>query len=211
MRYSTQYVQFGTLGYGHNYSMRNIRIECVSDIQLNHWENNTQELMKEGILKSSEFNDIGMPIRYIRDTINGSTVNDYNHWNEVQVYNYVGENIAWGKDLTYGHDTTTVGTLSNSVATDGLIDSNWVSGSNWIKLDLGFPENIHKIKIWHYYPDGRTYYNNVTEVSLDGVNWYTVYKGQKPETVAGNEIILSSANTSFQKNGEIFSREFIEL
>lgn len=215
MRYSTQYFQFGTLGYTYNYSIRNLRIECIDDIQLNHWDNKEADLTKEGILKSLEFNDIGMPIRYIRDTISGNTVNTGNHWNEFQVYNYVGENIAWGRALTYGSGTTQSGTVSNGYITDGKVNSSYNSfsgGSNaWVKLDLGYVENIHKIKIWHYYPDGRTYYNNITEVSTDGTNWITVYKGQKPETAAGNEIILTSANTQLLKNGEIFANEFIEL
>lgn len=215
MMYSTQYVQFGTLGYGMNYSMRNIRVECINDIQLNHFGNKNIDLTKSGLLKSSEFNDIGMPIRYIRDTVSGNTANTGSHWNEFEVYNYVGENIAWGRDLTYGKDATTSGTLVNSVATDGLVNSSWIGGQSgdnaWAKLDLGYIENIHKIKIWHYYPDGRTYYNNVTEVSVDGTNWITVYKGQKPETVAGNEIILTSPTLQMQKNGEIFSNEIIEL
>ena len=215
LMYSCKYVQFGTLGYSMNYSMRNIRIECIDDIQLNHWEDDSPELTKQGVLTSPEFNDIGMPIRYVRDTINGNTVNTANHWNEFQVYNYVGENIAWGKNLTYGQNTTQKGTYSNHVATDGTVSSSYVGSTNgdnsWVILDLGYIENIHKIKIWHYYPDGRTYYNNVTEVSVDGTNWITVYKGQKPETAAGNEIILHSPNTQIEKNGELFSREIIEL
>lgn len=209
-RYSCQYFLFSTLGEGHNYSMKNIRIEAVDDIQLNHDYKKDVNLTKQGILNLSEFNDIGMPIRYIRDTISGNTVNTGNHWNEFEVYNYVGENLAWGRNLTY-----TNGTYSNSVATDGKIDSNYISVGNgnnvWIMFDLGYVENIHKIKIWHYYPDGRTYYNNVTEVSTDGTNWITVYKGQKPETAAGNEIILTSPTLQVQNNGEVFSNELIEI
>lgn len=205
-RYSCQYFIFSTLGEGHNYSMRNIRIEAIDEIQLNHDYKQDIDLTKQGILKSSEFNDIGMPIRYIRDTINGSTANTANHWCEFEVYNYVGENIAWGRDVKLG--TTT---HSNSVATDGIINSSYIQGNPTLTFDIGYIENIHKIKIWHYYPDGRTYYNNVTEVSVDGVNWYTVYSGQKPETAAGNEIILSANKTLFKKNGEVFANELIEL
>lgn len=211
LMYSCQYVQFGTLGYSMNYSMRNIKVECIDNIQLNHFDKYKVDLTKQGVLKSSEFNDIGMPIRYVRDTIHGSTANTNNHWNEIEIYNYVGENIAWGKD---------VNGYANTVATDGIINSNYTGTQGQynvgdtgttITIDIGYIENIHKIKIWHYYLDGRTYYNNVTEVSVDGVNWYTVYSGQKPETAAGNEIILSANKTLFKKNGEVFANELIEL
>ena len=206
MRYSCQYFMFSTLGYAHTYSIRNLRIERIDDIQLNHFGNKDSDLTKNGLLKSSEFNDIGMPIRYIRDTINGSTANTANHWCEFEVYNYVGENIAWGRDVKLG--TTT---YSNSVATDGIINNSYIQGNPTLTFDIGYIENIHKIKIWHYYPDGRTYYNNVTEVSADGTNWFTVYQGQKPETAAGNEIILSAKEALIKKNGEIFANEIIEL
>jgi len=205
-RYSCQYFIFSTLGEGHNYSMRNIRIEAIDEIQLNHDYKQDIDLTKQGVLQSSEFNDIGMPIRYVRDTINGSTANTANHWCEFEVYNHVGENIAWGRDVKVG--TTT---YSNSVATDGIINSSYIQGNPTLTFDIGYIENIHKIKIWHYYPDGRTYYNNVTEVSSDGTNWITVYKGQKPETAAGNEIILTSPTAQMQKNGEVFCNNIIEL
>ncbi len=210
IRYSCKYFRFTTLGYNHNYSIRNIRIECINNIQLDHTYKNEVDLTKQGVLTSTEFNDIGMPIRYIRDTIAGSTANTYNHWNEMQIFNYVGENIAWGKDVVINNTN-----YSNSVITDGIINSSYIpsglAGTVTAQIDLGYIENIHKIKIWHYYPDGRTYYNNVTEVSVDGVNWHTVYSGQKPETAAGNEIILSANKTLFKKNGEVFANELIEL
>jgi hypothetical protein len=37
-----------------------------------------------------------------------------------------------------------------------------------------------------------------------------VYSGEKPETVSGNEIILSPTNTSVYNNGIIMAHEFIE-
>jgi len=71
-------------------------------------------------------------------------------------------------------------TFTNSVATDGIINNSYISvnsGTKYITLDLGKPQWIQKIIIWHYFKDGRTYHNNITEVSLDGENWYTVYEG----------------------------------
>ena len=209
IRYSCKYFQFATLGYTHNYSMRNIRIECVSDYQeaVDEYSIVSPQFERNGTVDALEYIETGMDIRYIRDIINGSTANTGNHWNEIQVFNNVGENIAWGKDIKIG--TTN---YPNSVATDGVVDSQWRENGTQttMVLDLGFIEHINVIKIWHYYPDGRTYYNNTTEVSSDGTNWFTVYSGQKKETPDGNIINLSQPTMSIKKNGNINVCDIIE-
>lgn len=210
MRYSCQYFQFSTLGYSHNYSMRNIKIECISDYQvpINHDYEITPSITKQGIVFAGNFINVGMPVRYVRDSTSGNSVNSYNHWNEFQIFNYVGENIAWGKNVTVNGTT-----FSNSVVTDGTVNSSYIypgTGTKTAQIDLGYIEHIDSIKIWHYYPDGRTYNNNVTEVSVDGSNWITVYSGQKPETSSGNEILLSPDKMSISKTGMISAYEFIE-
>ena len=210
MRYSCQYFIFSTLGYSHNYSLRNLRIECISDYQECHKRDYeiSPQFYKTGIIQAPFFNEVGMDIRYVRDTTNGSTANANSHWCEFQVFNDVGENIAWGRDVKI--DSTN---YSNSVITDGIVNSAYIgtsSGSHSLIFDIGFVEHVTKIKIWHYYPDGRTYHSNVTEVSVDGTNWFTVYQGEKPETSAGNEIILSPAYMSIYKSGDIWANEFIE-
>ena len=208
--YSCRYFRFSTIGYTHNYSIRNIRIECISDYQecpIRDYEL-TSQFYKTGIIYAPSFNEVGMNIRYVRDTTNGSTANANSHWCEFQVFNDVDENIAWGRDVKI--DNTN---YSNSVMTDGIVNSSYIgtsSGSHSLIFDIGFVEHITKIKIWHYYPDGRTYYENKTEVSVDGTNWFTVYQGQKAETSAGNEIILSPAYMSIYKSGDIWANEFIE-
>lgn len=215
MRYSGKYVQFGTLGYGMNYSLRNIKVECISDYQIIDWEKQDSDIKKTGIIEANHFNEIGAKIRYVKDWISGNTVNTSNHWNEFKIINSVGENIAWGKDLKYGSGTTQSGTHSNSVATDGIINSSYVSGAggndSWAMIDLGYVEEIHKVHIWHYYPDGRTYYNNKVEVSADGTNWWTIYTGQKPETAAGNEILVTNSQAQIYRTGEIKANQFYEI
>lgn len=211
IRPTCQYVQFHTLGYSHNYSMRNIRLECISDYQecpyYNH--NITPQINKNGIVQLGDFIECNMPIRYVRDSITGSTANSYNHWCEFEVFNSVGSNIALGKDIKFNNTV-----YSNSVATDGIINSSYIpsgtGGTVTALIDLGYVEDISKIKIWHYYPDGRTYHNNITEVSVDGEKWFTVYQGEKPETASGNEIILSPQYGSICENGRGYFNEFIE-
>lgn len=211
MRYSTKYIQFGTLGYSMNYSMRNINFECISDYQISNWEkNNNIDIKKTSIIEANLFNETGMKIRYVKDTISGSTANTANHWCEFKIINSVGENIAWGKDIK--NESGTI--YSNSSGTDGIVNSSYLdlsTGTRSAIIDLGYVEDIEKIQIWHYYPDGRTYYNNITEVSVDGTNWYTVYSGEKPETSAGNTIYLNPYQVQFFKAGTISAKNIYEI
>lgn len=201
MRYSTKYFKFSTLGYTHNYSMRNIKIECISDTQLNENVKNILSVGKNGQIKAFGYNELGRNIRYIRDTTNGSTANTANHLCEIQAFNSVGENIAWNKKVNDAYTLVTDGSTKSSP---------YYSTSGEAILDLEFIERIEKIKIWHYWADGRTYYDNVVEVSTDGNNWTQVYSGEHPETSDGFEIILIPENFKVNKNGTIYSTELYE-
>lgn len=211
VRATTAYIQFHTLAYTHNYSMRNIRLECISDYQerQDYDYNITPSITKQGLVNVGSFTNVGMPVRYIRDSITGNTVNSYNHWCEIQVFNMAGENVVLGRDVSINGTA-----YSNSILTDGIVDSSYlpsgVGSTASAVIDLGFVEQIERIKIWHYYPDGRTYSNNVTEVSVDGTNWIQIYKGEKPETVNGNEIFLVPNQMSVYKRGFIAANDFIE-
>lgn len=82
---------------------------------------------------------------------------------------------------------------SNAYLTDGITTTNpWYSngtGLQSVKVNLGSPQDISMVKVWHYYADGRTYHATKTEVSVDDVNWTTIYdsatSGTYPETSAG--------------------------
>lgn len=211
--YSAAYAQITTLAYNHSYQIRNLRLERLDTYQKSNWEPlNKIKTLKNTELQADLFNESGMKIRYVRDGTAGSTVNATNHYCEFQVFNSVGENIALGKNLI----STGGNTFANSVATDGVVDSQYISNGSgtdtvkYITFDNGFVEDVSRIKIWHYYPDGRTFYSNIVQVSVDGTNWITVYQGQRPETSAGNEIILSG-QPQFYYNGEVRAREFYEI
>lgn len=147
--------------------------------------------------------------RYIRDYINGSTVNSANHWAEIQAIDNLGVNVAKGKTVG-SNDTLTNGTL----ATDGILSNgyaNCASGLKYIQVDLeSVYENIDCLKIWHYYSDGRTYHNTKTQISTDGTNWTTVFdssvSGEYKETKYGHTIKLNdigehNSMMDFSENG----------
>jgi hypothetical protein len=150
-----------------------------------------------------EIYEVGMPIRYIRETMNGSSANAYNHWVEIQAYDKNGANVALGKSA------------SSALLTDGnTASSPYYSGTS-ANVDLGEVMIVSYLKIWHYYADGRTYYDVKTEVSADGVNWITVFDsnidGEYSETSSGNTILLRPQSFSIGMSGEIFTNELKEV
>jgi phage minor structural protein len=149
--------------------------------------------LKNGVLK----------VRYIRDWLNGNSVNNYNHWVEIKVMSGT-TNRASGKTPTSNYS------LSNgSRVTDNDTNSNnYASGasgvSQYVQIDLGAVyEDIDYIQVWHYYADGRTYNGTKVEVSADGITWTTVFdsalSGIYKETADGlivpiNNRVLNSFN-----------------
>lgn len=136
-------------------------------------------------------------IRYIRDWVNGSTSNTSNHWIQIQALNSSG-NMALGKTVT-SNQAPLVGVERKGLQgiTDGNVDTipyaDFAAGLTWVQVDLGAVFNIKQIKIHHYYGDGRTYNQTKTEVSLDGIDWFTLFdsaiQGTYVETSGGNAYI----------------------
>ncbi|QRK11773.1 right-handed parallel beta-helix repeat-containing protein [Archangium violaceum] len=91
---------------------------------------------------------------------------------DIGAYEYTGSttgaNVAAGK-------TFTGSTLTNAAAiTDGVTNNSTMSGYGTvingpqsIQVDLGASYSLTSIKLWHYYPDGRIYYDIVVQLSND--------------------------------------------
>jgi hypothetical protein len=203
------------------------------------YSESTSSVNQYGQLNTGMLSEGFLPVRYIRDWINGSTASTSNLWREIQAFDRWGRNVAfaadgtWSGDLTIADDnwnwnasryglnrgnTTTYKPLH--VITNGVSTSNKaLQCSGPITLDMGIIHYIDKIKIWHYYNDGRTYHNTKTEVSIDGVNWITVFdsaiEGEYAETSAGHTIRFDKPemynySAKFRKGGEILVEDFIE-
>lgn len=138
-------------------------------------------------------------VRYIKDCMNGSSVNTGNHWLELQAL-YNGINVAKGIVGTlYASDGTSISsynttTRAYSLATDGDITAaNYTYGSTktgnqCFVIDLGQTYDLDEIAIWHYWTDGRTYTDNYTYVSSDNSNWTKVIDKQEGETSQGKRV-----------------------
>lgn len=126
--------------------------------------------------------------RYIRDTVNGSTANANAYWNTIKA-------MQGGVDLAQGKLPTTNGTAGNFVnITDGN-DTTYgyvaATGSWYAQIDLGSIQALDSVQIIHYYLDGRTFHNVLTQISTDGVTWTTLYDS----TVSGEYVETSAGKT----------------
>ena len=147
----------------------------------------TASVDDRGSIHSSTFIQ-KLKARYIRDWLDGSTSNSGKHWLEVRAV-LDGVNISQGKPVTSNGTGARLGKV-----TDGTTDNGayaYVTGASpaWVQVDLGAIEEIDEVQVWHYNADGRTYYGTKTEVSIDGVNWFSLfdseYDGLYQETPAG--------------------------
>ena len=125
-------------------------------------------------------------IRYIRDWLSGSNRNTWNHWIEIQALDANGNNKAKWKKITATGTPWSTRPLSR--ITDGSLTWHLYTGfygkDQSVTVDLWKSYDIEKVKIWHYYPDGRTYNNTKTEVSVDGKTWTTLYDSAVSGTYA---------------------------
>lgn len=135
-------------------------------------------------------------IRYIKDTINGSSANVYNHWVEVQALMMQGNGYI---NLARGITPTATGSINNpTYATDGSLTNyaiNDTGTTTSLIIDLGALYPVDYIKVWHYFNDSRRYKNNTLSVGptltsgntpLETVLWQ--YSGEAyVETSAGRK------------------------
>ena len=185
----------------------------------------------QGQVNTGLINEGFIPVRYIRDWCNGSTANTSNHWVEIQAYDRWDRNIAYAANgydstVTFANNTTTQGlnaANSTSYKTFHLITNNSTTAANYISksagsksvtIDMGLIHYVNKIKVWHYWADGRKYHNTKTEVSVDGTDWITVFdsaiEGEYVESSSGHTITFEKMTPKFVKGGEIQVADIIE-
>ena len=145
--------------------------------------------------KNTDLNNV----RYIKNCINGDSVNSHNAWVEVQAI-VDGVNIAKGKTGNVynasGSIVTSLGTnYAYSYATDGIIDNvegskGYAMGSTYTGLqcfvvDLGNTYDLDEVGVWHYANDSRTYYDDATYVSSNNNLWKEVIDETRYEDHGG--------------------------
>lgn len=175
-----------------------IKIEVGNKVT--DWSPATEDMASKNDIKL--LNNQVIKVRYIRDWVNGNTVNAYANWVEIQAMQ-LSTNLALNKNVTASF-TPSAGILSS--ITNGNFDTNdnvytTSSGPQNVVVDLGqIYDSIDYIQIWHYYGDNRTFHNSKTEISIDGVNWYTIFDstntGEYIETLNGHIIQINFGNVA---------------
>lgn len=155
-------------------------------------ESNFTQRMDSIEMSISSKQDAGKTaIRYIRDWLNGSNMDNENRWVECQVIKDSSSdngkiNLAESATITAKDSSLNEIPLSN---VDRYNDSNTNSslyvggnsGRTCIEMDLGkIYTDIDYIKVWHYYADNRVY-NHQLQVSSDGVSWVTLYDSNQTD------------------------------
>ncbi|MDD3995575.1 MAG: glycine rich domain-containing protein, partial [Bacilli bacterium] len=128
-------------------------------------------------------------VRYIYNEMNGSTSNQSSHWVELQAYDINGNNVSQGvTTITNNYlgavDLTRL--TNGNVATAEYIEGG--IGVSFVMLDLGKEYDLSTIRLWHYYGDGRTYYDNIVKVAGNDELFRVVLDEEYPETSHGKII-----------------------
>ena len=124
-------------------------------------------------------------IRYIRDWLNGNSVDDENRWVEIEIMvndtNLASGEINIAAGITPTSDISSITNISKY--TDGQTNTYASSSqSDWHYLQIDLGENntfdTGYITVWHFYDDNRKY-NHKLEISADGTSWFTLYDSEK--------------------------------
>ncbi|MGD9901615.1 MAG: InlB B-repeat-containing protein [Spirochaetales bacterium] len=130
-------------------------------------------------------------VRYIRAYANGSTADGGTYWVEIQAYTAAGTNVA--NVNNYPGVTAT-----SSYLVDGVIASTPYYTNGYVSVDLGATYSIDKLGIWHFFSDGRAFYDVRVQVSVDNLKWTEVYsaydQGLYSASAAGLMIDLGTNN-----------------
>ena len=113
------------------------------------------------------------------------------------------KNLAAGVVATSPSGVSSPGRITDGSLATGFAQTGG-TGLSYVQLDLGAVYTVDKVKVWHYYSDGRTYHNTKTQVSADGVTWTTVFdsatSGEYAETSAGKTHTFSGQGGARRKN-----------
>ena len=128
--------------------------------------------------------------RYVRNYINGSSANTGNHWVEIEVYGNSGNLLSKGKTITHNGTSLKYGGTATNL--NALIDGDTTSSNyvevrgatpSYIEIDLGKEYELGRVKVWHYYDDGRKYNENKIElITADRKKTKTIFDSDTEET-----------------------------
>lgn len=137
-------------------------------------------------------------VRYIRDCIQGNSINEERRWMELQAIRD-GINVAQGRSVTATFTPTATGGAKTTLSTivDGKMDNNefiygGTSGNQCITVDLGSVQELDEVAVWHYFDDKRSYNNHTLSVSENNSTWIPLIDNRSGYEETPNGIRYSS-------------------
>ena len=179
-----------TLHYSSKYFINNTMVSNVNA------DNGKAKITYYGPNEPTRINGNLNNVRYIKDCANGSSANVGNFWGEFQAIKN-GVNLTKGKAVSGTSPQMNDSNWSYTYITDGLIDNITtgsglghasVYGYGCVTIDLGNTYDLDEIAVWHYFDDGRTFYDNVTYTSSDNSTWHEVIRNGDAETSNGKRV-----------------------
>ena len=89
--------------------------------------------------------------------------------------------------------------VTNGITNGSYFESDPGTGS--VTVDLGSQMSVGKVIVWHYYSDGRSYNNNLVQVSPDGTSWTTLFNssvsGAFTEVAAGHTLTFTPTQVRY--------------
>ena len=131
-------------------------------------------------------------------------------------------NVARGKTNCWNSGNWSTSAYSNWVysrLTDGIkTTSPYIDGSTStnglavkITLDLEGLFYVSQIKVWHYFGDGRRYYDAIVEVSPDNVNWITYAETSSGKTHTFSPRLVRYVRDGIRGSNANSSNHWVEL
>lgn len=205
---------------GENYSSLKQRLDSISTEVVNSDGFNSAINQKANEIELKVSQKAGKylsGIKYIRDWLNGSDVDDNNYYCELKIFqnstNIEEEEKNIAKDVIPSSDSTII---DEKYYTDDIVNYYkqiendlgdfeeiieekycYTDSGDWHYIQLEFDEikyDITKIQVWHYFYDRRAF-NHKLEISMDGEKWITLFdsdiQGRYPESGSGKTYYIN--------------------
>ena len=172
--------------YGDGRSYRDVVIQLSNDVTFSSgvmtvFNNDRDGSTGLGVGMNSEYSETSsgktiafdaVKARYVRFYSKGSNVNTWNHYVEIEVYGVEPQivptvNLAPKGTISSSVNFERISYVNDNQSNNTANYANGVSGLQWVQVDLGTATDLNKVKLWHYYGDGRSYRDVVIQLSND--------------------------------------------
>ena len=132
-----------------------------------------------------------MQIRYIKDQLGGSIRDAGCYWVQIAAWDVDRSNNTLTNPLSnrcYNKSVTSTDSGGSGRTVAQIVDGDTSTARYYggaangyvsllkpnVTIDLGALYDIEFIQVWHYYGDGRIFFNHKVDFSVNGTTWYSL-------------------------------------